>query len=53
MKPRHPIAGLDCEATARAEARRAFTRRVAALTTTGLLLIAAATGLLSSLVSAQ
>lgn len=39
MRPRHPIACLDCQATANAEARRANTRRVALVTTTALLVI--------------
>lgn len=39
MKPRHPISGLDCQATATAEARRAYERRVAMLTAAAVLLI--------------
>lgn len=38
MKPRHPISCLDCQATENALARRAFERRVAALTAAALLL---------------
>lgn len=38
MRPRHPIACLDCQATDNALARRAFERRVAVLTTAALLL---------------